>query len=253
MNIAYSIMSVDDSRKAWKGELRNVIEYPELINKIVYYDTRRDEEYLEALKRFERFQWHWKNPRRGHFGVFVSTLSAWEYIAKSPYDGVIVFEDDATVHKDFHFLMNKYLPQLPEDWDFFSIHNPHNQNNDYLFEYDYLPDGSLNGHKHYPNGAPYYDIGSLDLCRSFQGYGACAIMYSPKGAARLLNFFEQIGIYQSADCAIFQASKATYPLKINGYSVKPARTKPANVHLEAPTQIHNTEMIVNIDEDINAR
>lgn len=250
MNVAYSIMSIDDSRKEYKDAIRdNIKDYAELINKIQYYDCRNDDEYEAAKERFKRFEWHWTNPRRGHFGVWVSTLSALEYIANCPYDGVIIFEDDAFLHKDFDFLMRKYTPDLPEDWDFFSIHNPHNQNNDFYNEYNYTPDGSLaGGHRNYPAGAPGFLYGSDNLCRSFQGYGACAIMYSPKGAEKLLSFFEQNGIKMSADCHIFQASKSTWPHRINGYSVRPNKTKPANVHLDAQTQIHNTEQI----EDVNA-
>lgn len=247
-------MSIDDSRRTYKDELRSHIkEIPELVNKITFYDCRNDDEYHTALKRFDRFEWKWKKShRRGHFGVWASTLSAWEYIASCPYDGVVLFEDDATVHKDFDFLMRKYMKELLRDWDFFSLHTPHNQSGDFRFQYNYKPDGSYaGGHRHFPAGAPNFLYGSEYLCKSYQGYGACAIMYSPKGAQRLLDFFEKNGIKMSADCHIFQASKATYPHPINGYSIIPGRTRPANVHLEAPTQIHDTEEIEDINADKN--
>lgn len=245
MNLAYSIMSVDDSRKSYKDDIRDSIkEVPELINKIVYYDCRVESELREATNRFSDFKWTWV-PRAGHAGVWYSTISAWDYIATCEYDGVIVFEDDAQVHRDFDFLMRKYLPQLPENWDFFSIHNPHNQDGDFQIQYNYTLDGSPNGHEVYngQEGAPYYNINQPDLCRSFQGYGGCAIMYSPAGARKMLNHLAVKGIYSSSDCQIFQMAKATEIEHIYGYSVKPRITKPATVDIDAATQIHNSRQL----------
>jgi len=245
VNIAYMLMDIDTSRKDYTDAIRVTIkEIPELINKAKFYDCRNDNELEDALERFKDVKWRW-HPRRGHYGVWASTLSAWEYIANAPYDGVIVFESDSNVHKHFDFLMNKYVKQLPAGWDFFSIHNPHNQDGDFHYEYGYLPDGSLNGHVHYPGreGAPYYDIGQPDLCRSFQGYGGCAIMYSPAGAQKWLRHIKEKGIWSSSDCQIFQASRGTEPETMLAVSVKPTKTKPAGVDVKAETQIHASDYL----------
>ncbi len=242
-DIAYMIMNIDNARLDHMNELRSHInEVTELYNKCVFYDCRRDDDLRAAVDRFKNIDIHW-NMRRGHFGVWASTISAWEYIAKSSWDGVIVFESDATVHPHFDFLMKKYLPQLPEDWDVFSIHNPINQDGDYYFGYNYDENGTANGHQHYPTGSPYCNIDQPDLCRLFTGYGGCALMYSPKGAQKYLNHLAVKGIWSSSDCQILQNTKGTFPEPINGYCVKPMRTKPAGVILEAETQIHTTSDI----------
>lgn len=242
VNIAYSIMSVNNSRKDKKESLRSIINYPELINKIKYYDAREDDDLLAAVKRFSDVKWEWQKMRRGHFGVWASTISAWEYIAKSSYDGVLVFEDDAIVHKDFHFLMEKYLPQLPDGWDLFTIHSPHNQDGDFHWDYKFNERGEYgSGAIRYDKGAPCFDIEQPDLCRAYMGYGAVALMYSPKGAQKFLDYIYSEGVWSSSDCQIYQMSKFSGKDKVNGYCIKPQKTKPATTSLDSETQIHNTE------------
>lgn len=237
-------MSVNDSRKDKKDKLRSTIEtIPELVNKITYYDARNSDELYSAVERFKNIDWVWKCQRKGHFGVWASTISAWEYIAKSSYDGVILFEDDAELHPHFDFLLRKYMPELPEDWDFFTLHSPHNQDQDFNWDYNFDKNGNYrDGAIRYENGAPVFDIGQKNVCRAYMGYGAVAIMYSPRGAQKFLDHVYSRGVWSSSDCQIFQMSKFSEGGGVNGYCIKPKETKPATTPIDSLTQIHNSDL-----------
>ena len=159
----------------------------------------------------------------------------------------MLFESDAEPHKDFDFLMNKYLPQVPDDWDLFALCTPYNQDGDYHYQYTYDQYGTASGHKFYANCAPYYDIGQQDVCRVYQGYCAVAMMYSKQGALKLLRQFKERGVWSSGDCQILQICKGTEPEPFNGYTIKPGLTKPVTVDFHNKTTIHDTDHI-----DMNA-
>lgn len=53
----------------------------------------------------------------GEVGVACSHREIWKKIAKNNYDKVIIFEDDIAPGKNFKKRLNKYLNDLPDDWD----------------------------------------------------------------------------------------------------------------------------------------
>lgn len=137
------------------------------------------------------------DPLPGEIGIWLTTLNIFQYISDNNIDELLVFEDDVLIDKDFIDNFNKCYSDLPKSYDFLSLYYFEGQNytdERTLIESDYI-------HK------------SLN-----QYSGGQAILYSNKGAKKLLRAMKRKGLEYTSDCFIFKQSHIDV---VEGYSLLP--------------------------------
>jgi GR25 family glycosyltransferase involved in LPS biosynthesis len=67
----------------------------------------------------------------GELGIWASNYIAWKNFLKTDSDYLILMEDDIVFNQDFFLLLEKYLDELPEGWEFFSFFSPADQHDKY--------------------------------------------------------------------------------------------------------------------------
>ena len=237
MNTAYSIMTVDDSRAQRKKAIRAAVDLPEITD-ISWVDARRKVVAWRELEKRPWFKIKWRLTW-GELGVWLSAVTAWEYLLESDLDALIVFEDDAIIEPTFNDGIKKYLEELPDDWDAVSLFVPENQRGDYYYNVTFNSTGDAvsyrRGNKRFHDSI--YRIGDGLLCRTYQGYCNVAMMYSKSGAQKLLDLTKELGSYTPVDCFVFQMANLR---RINAYSPHPRQefhvSYPWN---ESPTLVHD--------------
>ena len=238
----YTIISIDDRRKAYKEKIRkNMRPREELLLPSV---DGRTANAPEMLKRFGIPRQEW-TPHQGEFGVWMSNFLRWQFVAQHDRP-LIVFEDDAKILPNFNANLQIASEELPDDWDFMSLWVPENQRQDYMYDCTY----NVHGYRQIvspvrKDNLSGYHFGAQHIARAYQGYGLVAMMYSPKGGARLVELARELGVYTPVDLFIYDRSHATWAAKpgerweLNGYAPKPFYVF---VEYDWPeTTIHNTE------------
>lgn len=227
LNLAYITISVDDTREGTReglDESMKLLGIPK-IEGVTFVDGRIPGE-IEKHLDINSLPTPPSGFRLGELGVWMSNYYCWKAIAESSFDGVVVFEDDAVVHDEaFEDIMKEVMRDLPHDYDAFSLAPPQK----------HFYDLSTHG------------IGSDIVCKSYQGYGCVATMYSPGGARKLVEFVEANGFQYPVDCFIFEERGVT--LKLNTYSPTPFVPEFVTF-IEQGTSIHNTERVGSITDAI---
>lgn len=204
MNIAYTIMTVDDSRKDLKDKLRENMSIPEITD-IKYIDGRIPGVTDDYIKKHS-LTVHGGGFHYGELGVWFSQMESWRHIANTDYEGVIVLEDDAVVlQPQFDNVMPIVMEYLPNDYDFISLLIPQDQRQDYFYDrlFDHRGNWVLHSHVHRNHFTSDHYIGNPYVATAYQGYSCVATMYSPKGAEKLLRLVDKEGIWTPVDCFIF--------------------------------------------------
>jgi hypothetical protein len=138
--------------------------------------------------------------------------------------------------------MEEIVQDLPEDFDFISLWVPDNQKNDYLYDIDF----DMNG-RHIWTERPWrtnetskYRLNDSNrVALAFQGYGMVSLMYSPKGAAKLVKQAQETGLTGPVDCWIFQQAHKGL---LEGYSCHPHFAHVVRYdNWEGPSHVQNTE------------
>lgn len=221
MNLAYTIITIDDSR----AQLRDGIHYAmrragiEELPGIEYFDGR-EPGVIESRLSNLGLEITGSKFFRGEIGVWLSQISAWSEIASTYYDGVIVFEDDAVVSDEFIANYPRLLSGLPSDYDFMALNVPRDQISDYYYNRTFTTGGDWmlnNQYLHQLTRSPHY-IGDPTVCTAYQGYSCVAMMYSPRGARKLLDTVKRQGINGPVDCVIYQEHFKT---NLKGYTFLP--------------------------------
>ena len=237
MKIAYTIISVDESRRELKEKIRENMIYPE-ISSIKFVDGRSPGAIEAEVERYNctvgsGFFY-------GELGVWFSQLNCWQWLAGSGYDALLVLEDDAVLNANFPLLMEKILVDLPEDFDFVSLSVPQNQMMDYYYDRRFLSDGGWelisHNRKRFTHSVHY--IGSNVISTAYQGYACVATMYSRAGATKLIDIFKKKGIYTPVDCFLFLERNQG---NLNGYAPTPNFPSPVG-YLEKGTIARSTVM-----------
>jgi GR25 family glycosyltransferase involved in LPS biosynthesis len=236
--VKYSIITINDKRKYYKDQIRQHVGLEE--ERIVSVDgsyMNRDgliESHLDDLGLWISSQWPLS---LGEIGVWMSNLLHWERVAVMD-EPLVVFEDDAVIDAHFSEHMNTIVSQLPDDWDFVALWVPDNQRIDYRYNLRYNEHGTPEIYGMRPEGLPsFFDFGSRDLARVYQGYGMVAMMYSPAGGRKLAELAKKYGLRNPVDCFIFEEA---HKGALNGFAPKPDKVF---VSYDWPeTTIHNTEM-----------
>lgn len=69
------------------------------------------------------------NPTRlknGMYGLIKTYLKIYEDLSKKNYEDVLIVEDDCIFCEDFNLLLEKYISNVPDDWDFLYFGANHN-------------------------------------------------------------------------------------------------------------------------------
>ena len=88
-------------------EMRNIKDYE-------FVEIDRDELYNENIEMFE------ENFNKSQIAIALSHFYAYTQISKK-YDNGLIFEDDAILSDNFNEMLDKYINQLPEDYDMLFI------------------------------------------------------------------------------------------------------------------------------------
>jgi hypothetical protein len=215
--LKYTIISLNDDRKFYKDLIRERVKYEEV--EMAAVDGRRIELLPEVRKRGLDVV-GWGNAKLGEIGVWLSNFDRWE-LAAGMDEPLIVFEDDAMPSPAFNIYMEELMQDVPDDWDFVSLWIPDNQKRDFYYDIDFDEQG-----RHIWTTRPWrtdensvYRLGdSRRVAVAYQGYGMVSLMYSPQGAAKLVDLARETGLTGPVDCWIFEQ---VHRGKVRGYACHP--------------------------------
>jgi GR25 family glycosyltransferase involved in LPS biosynthesis len=135
-------------------------------------------------------------------GIIASEFLCWEYIIKNSLNEMLVLEDDIVLDKNFLKTFSKCYRDLPEDYDFFACFHDKTEHK--------IQDSIL-----IQNIKPIH-IGSNYICKSYmQETNSGFMLYSKKGAQKIMDAYRKYGIDRPIDIFLFQLSRNQ---ELNGYS-----------------------------------
>lgn len=211
-NIPYTIVHIDDRAlnniNDIKNKLANNFTYVDTIN---FIDARTIQLEKHLLEKNLKLHWrpthnptlteYRKEPLIGEIGLFLSLIEILEYIVNNDIEEMIVFEDDSVLTSDFLETLSSCYKDLPDDYDFLSdmsyIPIPMNFNS--IIDYD------LN-----------FLCNSNFICKSSPQVSSTGFMlYSKKGAQKILDLFRTDGFTSPIDLFIYNYSRDGY---LNSYT-----------------------------------
>jgi GR25 family glycosyltransferase involved in LPS biosynthesis len=155
-------------------------------------------------------------PSSGVIGVWASNYTAYKNFLETDKDILILFEDDIVISKNFTNILNSYLMELPEDWEFFSPFVP----DDSFFAYNEMKHSFNNDYL---------------TCRSYQQWSCATYVVNRAGAKRAIENIESMGVTAPIDWYIFnfRMKQEDGQIKFNTYTIKPNSYRPVKLLLEA--------------------
>jgi GR25 family glycosyltransferase involved in LPS biosynthesis len=124
--------------------------------------------YKDAQIKIDPKGWLGEGWKPGELGIWASNYTAWVNFAKSKHDHIILMEDDIQLAKDFSAKLYKYIDELPEDWDVFTV---------------YIPE---TGNVRYKKGAKDLQIGKENVCKVYQSWSCLCYVVSKSGAKKMI-------------------------------------------------------------------
>lgn len=240
--IYYTIMTLGTpERESKRSAIKNEMFFYNEVKDIEFVNGADEDQVRRMREKFPRFTgrpWH---PKTGEVGVWYSQMNCWEW-ARDNNKHLIVFEDDAMLTSNFVDKYMKLLEELPSDYDFFAIFVPNNQEGDYFARGAYDHDGVPVGMNWAPADKSMFNFGASQLAKVYQGYSCVAIMYSPKGAKKLLELADEYGMYTPVDCFLFLEAHRGH---LEAYSPKPSQfvERLITIDWEASSTIRDTPQI----------
>lgn len=203
----YTIVKLDDRAKDLTAHNQQILAEHNYVSDIKFFDGNKEKAW-DVINHLGIRQDVWAPydgrsfpPLPGELGIWVSTINIFQYILSNNLDLLLVLEDDVFLHEDFVQRMNECLSDVPSTFDFLALH-------------------WFDGHNWVSEQT---EIGSRFIHRSHNQFSAGqAIIYSKKGAGKLLSAVKRIGIESTSDCFIFRQSLIG---SVDGYSVKPENGK----------------------------
>lgn len=231
----YCIISINDDRKALKADIVNRVgSYPRTFG-IEFIDG--SEASIGTLQDKFNVDYIWDNAKLGELGIWFSFLNVCQY-AVDNNKTVLAFEDDAIITSDnFQEDLERLLAYVPEDGDVFSVMVPRNQHVGANLEWLSKFTGIAITHT---DIAPTYRIPGVHvICRAYQGYSMVCMIYTPEGAKKILDRVQETGMYQPADCWVFEQHDQGI---INVYTPVPTEATLVDIDWAdpAPTTIQTT-------------
>lgn len=215
MKVAYTIVSIDDSRAGTRQAIRERMAFLPEATGIECVDGRNVARLDECLRGYQASA----QLQDGELGVWFSQINCWRHLARSNLDALLVVEDDAEIDAGIEFAMSRFMERLPEGWDFFALHVPQDQKQDYFYERSFGADGTwhlVSERRHTLESSPHH-FGDPILAIAYQGYSSVATLYSRSGAEKLLALVGP-AIRDPVDCFLFTQH---YRGCLRGYAPKP--------------------------------
>ena len=131
--------------------------------------------------------------RYGEVGIWASNWLAWKSFIESEYDYLILMEDDIVLYENFLPELERYMKQLPENFDAFHAFCPSDQNHKYDLSMDF----------------------SNEVCSSYQDWSAACYVVSRSGAQKMI-YFASRGIKLPLDWFMFRQKNL-----LSVYTIKP--------------------------------
>lgn len=236
----YLIISVDDSRKRYTDKIRAQLDgWEEVPFKGI--DGRRPgviENYLNNNRWLTIVKNHL---RLGQVGIWLSVIEVLKNVIN---DGeLITFEDDAILNRLFVTRMEKTRKLIPNDCDFFTLFIP--RDHWQWFNYELVEDKKegLQTNKEkprYARGNPAFKTNNKKIVRSnFQRYGGVSMLYTPRGAERIISLVKQDGLLDQYDNSLYRYSREG---KLNGYCLNPNEPDLVSISGIDESIVHNTEV-----------
>jgi GR25 family glycosyltransferase involved in LPS biosynthesis len=202
MNIAYKLFHLPRDHARNKA-VENVHSYLLKNIKILNSDTIKISSYSDYIKFVEENPDFNVDPtgynldnkqgwRYGEVGIWASNWLAWKSFIESEYDYLILMEDDIVLYENFLPELERYMKQLPENFDAFHAFCPSDQNHKY--------DASMDS--------------SDEVCSSYQDWSAACYVVSRSGAQKMI-YFASRGIRLPLDWFMFRQKNllSVYTLK----------------------------------------
>ena len=227
-NSCFEIFHTDNGNKFRNQSYDNVLNemagIPRLNSPTIYLNTaEKADQFLIDTPKFkvntvedycqpgETFP-----PSSGVIGVWASNYTSYKNFLETDKDILILFEDDIILSKNFKSVLNSYLMELPEGWEFFSPFVP----GDSLFAYNEIEHSFNNDYL---------------TCRSYQQWSCATYVVSRAGAKKAIENVESIGITAPIDWYIFnfRMKQEDGQIRFNTYTVKPNSYKPVKLLLAA--------------------
>lgn len=179
--------------------------------KLKCVDGRTDE--LDEAIDWYGFDINFSEWRPGEGGVWYSNIRAWEYASINDTD-LLVFEDDAKPTSRFPQVIKGL--ELPPDYDFISLYVPYSDHN---------------------------AIMPFKLVKSYQEHGMVCMLYSPKGARKMLSMLAEEGLRWPVDIWIFKKEIAGEligyaPMQFSHRIVTHDFVVPTNIHIDERIPVH---------------
>jgi len=202
MNIAYKLFHLprDHARnKAVENVHSHLLKNIKMLNS----DTIKISSYSDYIKFVEENPDFNVDPmgynldnkqgwRYGEVGIWASNWLAWKSFIESEYDYLILMEDDIVLYENFLPELERYMKQLPENFDAFHAFCPSDQNHKYDLSMDF----------------------SDEVCSSYQDWSAACYVVSRSGAQKMM-YFASRGIRLPLDWFMFRQKDllSVYTLK----------------------------------------
>lgn len=236
----YHIISINDERKSYKDNIRKHVPLPEAewTDYNAYFTPPREGLAARGLE----WKPDWPNPKIGEMGVWLSNYDAWKNISEmdSP---CIVFEDDAVVDETFWLKFTNFIDQLPSDWDFAALWVPENQRVDYRYSLVYNHTGVPLIFGTLPYEKSIFQVPGADRAALvYQGYGMVSLVYSPRGAEKLVNYAHSRGITGPVDCWIYEIAHMD-ETNVKGYAPRPEYADIVTYDWAATSHVQLTERV----------
>jgi GR25 family glycosyltransferase involved in LPS biosynthesis len=174
-------------------------------------DGRKEDE-LKWWESHHGLEYRMSEWRPGELGLWYSNINNWKWIARQD-DNVLVFEDDAIPLEGFRYVVDNVPP--PEDFDFATYYTPFR--------------------RPYQGGKFRWEESNM------QEHGNIAVLYSPKGAKKILDILGEEGLEYPVDIWLFKQAKFTKRLK--GYAPRIIDKVVIDHDFDVPTNIHDEERI----------
>ena len=227
-NSCFEIFHTDNGNKFRNQSYDNVLNemagIPRLNSPTIYLNTaEKADQFLIDTPKFkvntvedycqpgETFP-----PSSGVIGVWASNYTSYKNFLETDKDILILFEDDIILSKNFKSVLNSYLMELPEGWEFFS---------------PFVPSDSLSAY----NEIEHSFNNDYLTCRSYQQWSCATYVVSRAGAKKAIENVESIGITAPIDWYIFnfRMKQEDGQIRFNTYTVKPNSYKPVKLLLAA--------------------
>lgn len=223
----YTIVHIDDRCKEQMNTNKSILKDFDYVDDIEFFNGNIGNSW-DVINHYGISQTVWEPydgrktpPLPGELGIWVSTINILKYIVDNNIDSMLVLEDDVILEDDFIKSLNLCLNDLPKSFDFLSLfyfeeHNQEKKEN---------------------------DIGSEYIHKPLTQYSAAqAMIYSKKGAEKILRAVKRKGIEYTTDCFIF---KQAHLGLIEGYTIRPNKLKFLNHNKQVkstidPENIRNT-------------